>query len=357
MGEPCHSALFEEAIQVSRIDSHTYSAYLDPVWCIGSVPHGGYTTSVLYRLATVHCRKNNDGKGPWRASSEPVAFQLSFLRRTLAGHAILKVQDMKVGLRTSVIHVALLQPSDHANSRVTKSNAGDRDEILEVKLVAYITVSPPTFEESTPFRGPWELHPPPAPGSLPNGSIDFDSLAQNGVDGAWAKYHDQPLILSAARQLEVYEPTVPPAATIADLASRTIDQWSRFTPGGKVARWSNESVLFLIDMFPPAFDRLEAMERRRMLAAAEEACEADVAKKQFWFASVAMNIDLRTRIPHEGVEWLHTRVVSRMVRGSRADLDVMVLDQSGQAIALGTQISLVVDQGRNTKGRTSTEKL
>lgn len=34
MAEPCHSAEFEKAINVTPIDSHTYSAYLDPQWCI-----------------------------------------------------------------------------------------------------------------------------------------------------------------------------------------------------------------------------------------------------------------------------------------------------------------------------------
>lgn len=33
--EPSHSAAFEKAIGVTLIDSHTYSAHLDPKWCIG----------------------------------------------------------------------------------------------------------------------------------------------------------------------------------------------------------------------------------------------------------------------------------------------------------------------------------
>jgi hypothetical protein len=35
MTEPAHSTTFEKAIHVTPIDTNTYSAHLDPSWCIG----------------------------------------------------------------------------------------------------------------------------------------------------------------------------------------------------------------------------------------------------------------------------------------------------------------------------------
>jgi acyl-CoA thioesterase FadM len=72
---------------------------------------------------------------------------------------------------------------------------------------------------------------------------------------------------------------------------------------------------------------------------------------QFWYPTVTMNIDLKSRLPREGVEWLHTRVITRMLRGSRADLEVLILDQDGGLVATSTQVALVVDPARNGKGR------
>jgi acyl-CoA thioesterase FadM len=72
---------------------------------------------------------------------------------------------------------------------------------------------------------------------------------------------------------------------------------------------------------------------------------------QFWYPTVTMNIDLKTRLPPSSVEWLHSRVVTRMVRESRADLEVLILDQDGQLTATSTQAALVVDPARNVKGR------
>ena len=72
---------------------------------------------------------------------------------------------------------------------------------------------------------------------------------------------------------------------------------------------------------------------------------------QFWYPPVIMDIDLKTRLPPSGMEWLYSRVVTRMVRGSLADLEVLILDQDGELIATSTQVALVVDPARNVKGR------
>jgi acyl-CoA thioesterase FadM len=119
--------------------------------------------------------------------------------------------------------------------------------------------------------------------------------------------------------------------------------------------------MFLADTFPAALDRLGAMETSR-LHAMEELRGGQVKrnaeeKERFWYPTVTLNIDLKTRIPPEGVEWLHARVVTKMLRGSRADLDVVILDPQGELIALSTQVALVVDASRNTKGRAGPEKL
>ncbi|KAF7113700.1 hypothetical protein CNMCM5793_003056 [Aspergillus hiratsukae] len=281
--------------------------------------------------------------------------QLSFLRRTVVGPAILRVQDVKIGARISTIHVTLSQRPDRPGT------ANDKDD-LEVKVVGYITVSPPEMEEGPICKGTWALSPPPVPGSLANGSVNLAALAANGTDGAWVRLPRPPPALTAPQHLEIYAPRRKGPKTLESRQKQVVDQWARFTPGGKtVARWSNEAVMFLADTFPAALDRLGAMETSRLRAKEElrgRQLKGNAEDKEtFWYPTVTLNIDLKTRIPPEGVEWLHTRVVTRMLRGSRADLDVVILDPEGELIALSTQVALVVDASRNTKGRAGPEKL
>ncbi|EAW22563.1 thioesterase family protein [Aspergillus fischeri NRRL 181] len=349
MAEPCHSAEFEKAINVTPIDSHTYSAYLDPQWCILS----GKFNLPRHIDATVYFRETKCNQ--FRSTPEPIGMQLSFLRRTVVGPAVLRVQDIKIGARISTIHVTLSQRPDRPGT------ASDKDD-LEVKVVGYITVSPPDMEEGPIRKGTWGLSPPPVSGSLAIGSVNLEALAANGTDGAWMRLPRPPPAVTAPQHLEIYTPRPQGPMTLESRQKQVVDQWARFIPGGKkVARWSNEAVMFLADMFPAALDRMGAMETSRLLAM-EGVQEGELQgnahdKGAFWYPTVTLNIDLKTRIPPEGVEWLQSRVVTRMLRGSRADLDVVILDPQGELIALSTQVALVVNASRNTKGRAKSEKL
>ncbi|KAL4869838.1 hypothetical protein BDV12DRAFT_208294 [Aspergillus spectabilis] len=359
MSEPAHSALFEKAINVKALSSNTYEAYLDRAWCIGLVPHGGYTTSILYRTAALHFKNKSAQPIPPKANPktrppEPISLQITFLRRTSIGRAVLTVQDIKLGARISIIHITLSQPSD------TPTKVGRESEReLEVKLAAYITVSPPHAEEGPDIIGPWGLSPPPPCGSLPDGSVNLSCLGETGNDGSWGRFPTPPRELAAAQHLELYAPTstISPGRSIEDRANQIVDQWGRFAPGGKPARWSNEALVYFLDLFPAALNRVGAMEESRLrLKSGEVEAEAEGGlgieiTGRFWYPTVTMNVDLKKRIPKEGVEWLHERVVTRMVRGGRADLDVVMLDAEGGLVATSSQVALVVDSARNTKGR------
>lgn len=274
-----------------------------------------------------------------------------------------------MGARVSTIHVTLSQARDEgAAITETKTKAPDRSE-LEVKVLAYITLAPPDIEEGPGVEGPWGgLSPAPPAGSLRGGSIDFKALAEDGVDGEWKSGHRVPPMLHAAKHLKAYSPssTLLPK-TVEERARQVVDQWAQFAPGGTPARWSNEAVVYLADIFPAALDRMGAMEATRLLATGASAGPAGeggavsvttgLGLVQFWYPTVTMNIDLKTRLPPRGVEWLHSRVVTRMVRGSRADLEVLILDQEGELVATSTQVALVVDPARNIKGRLDSGKL
>ncbi|KAJ5380353.1 uncharacterized protein N7496_002781 [Penicillium cataractarum] len=358
MAQPSHSSLFEKAMTVIPIDSSTYSANLDPAWCIGTVPHGGYTASVLYRTATIHFARKYTTRKQLARSPEPIGLQISFLRRTFTGPAILTVQEIKLGSRVSTIHVTL---SQKPNQPATTKKLAYGSE-LEIMVAAFITMSPPDTEQGPVIKGLWDLSPPMPHGSLSDGSIDFKALAEDGIDGTWVLCPQTPPALHAAKHLRIFSPShTLSAMRLEDRTKQIVDQWAQFAPGGKPAKWSNEAVLYLADMFPAALTRMEAMETSRLLALEGETGSAksmmEVPFGQFWFPTVTMNVDLKTRLPPQGVEWLHSRVVTRMLRGSRADLDVMILDQKGELIATSSQVALVVDGSRNIRGRQDSGRL
>ncbi|KAL2864049.1 thioesterase family protein [Aspergillus lucknowensis] len=354
---PSHSDIFEHAISVTALSSHTYYANLDPAWTVGNVPHGGYTTAILSRLATTHFKAIHRARFK-NSTPEPIAFQISFLRRTNTGPALLTVQDMKLGLRTSTIHVTLSQPADShyvdgVGPPFDPATGFDESAQLEDKVVGYITLSPPDLDDGPVHRGPWELHPPPPRGSNADGSVNFANLAATGRDGGWAKHPVVPIVHVGAN-IETYGLEFDLNAPLQGAhAGMVIDQWARLTPeaGEKAPRWTNEAVVCLADVFLAALGRLAAME---LFGSSSAAAAGGGEGKEpgptplvgFWYPTVALNIDLKSRLPEDGVEWLYSRVETKTVRGGRADIEAVIMTEEGEVVALSNQVALVVDSAR-----------
>ncbi|EAW11809.1 thioesterase family protein [Aspergillus clavatus NRRL 1] len=353
MRAPAANQTFDEAIKVTPVDPYRYSAVLRDDWCIGTVPHGGYTTAVLYQLAITHFAYTHPTR--YKEAATPISMQLAFLRRTAAGPALLKVQDTKLGARTSTIHVALLQPSEKnkdkkRNTTLTAKSSPSSwdDEDLEIKVAGYITVSPPSAEVGMSAPTKWTLLPAAIPGSGPEGRVDLQALGTSGRDEQWVRLAAPfPLFRRATQHVEFFGPD--PALG----KPRVVDQWARFRPGGNTqGRWTDEAVAFLADMFPMVLDGFDT-------AATEGGGEAkDTATQKgpqarYWYPTVTLNIDFKKRLPADGVEWLYSRVQTRSVRNGRMDLDVTVLDAQGEVVALSNQVGLIVDASRNIGERKS----
>ncbi|KAJ5430980.1 hypothetical protein N7445_008712 [Penicillium cf. griseofulvum] len=349
---------FREAIKVTPKGSNKYSAFLQPEWCIGTgtaelsnshfplikantvpVPHGGYTTAVIYQLTLTHFAHAHPKL--YQSPASPISIQLSFLRRTASGPVTFEVEDVKIGRRTSTIHIKLLQASE--------KKPGE----LDLMLAGYITVSPPDAEVGISANTGWKPLPAPAAGSRVDGSVDLAALGRTGSDGAWRK-HVVPFATfrKASAQIELFSPI---SETQRKRSRNSItDQWARFRPGGDVnGRWTEAAVAYLIDTFPMALDGFDAMST----AAAKESGKAIAEQKaSSWYPTVTLNVDMKKHLPAEGVEWLYSRVVTKAVRNGRTDLEVTVLDEAGDVIAVSTQVGLVVSASRNL-GNRKMEKL
>ncbi|KAJ5943151.1 hypothetical protein N7516_003319 [Penicillium verrucosum] len=333
---------FQEAIKVTPQGPNKYSAFLQPEWCIGTVPHGGYTTAVIYQLTLTHFAHAHPKQ--YKSAASPISIQLSFLRRTASGPAIFEVEDVKIGARTSTIHIRLLQPS--------AKNPGQ----LDIMVAGYVTVSPPEAEVGISVNTGWKPRPAPAAGSRADGSVDLAALGRTGSDGTWRKL-EAPFasFRKAAAQIELFGPGAGDTQKQKRAGDMGVDQWVRFRPAGDVnGRWTEAAVAYLVDMFPMALDRFDNVSN----AAVEKESGTSLAgqKANFWYPTVTLNVDMKKHLPAEGVEWLYSRVETKALRDGRTDLEVTVLDEDGEVIALSTQVGLVVNASRNV-GTRKMEKL
>ncbi|EED21712.1 conserved hypothetical protein [Talaromyces stipitatus ATCC 10500] len=337
-----HTQTFEDAITVTPVSSHEYTTNLHPDWTIGAVPHGGYTMSILYRLATTHFKHTH----PTRHNSQPlpISMQITFLRRTAVGPAVLTVEDSKLGLRTSTIHVTLSQDDD------SKPDGKKRT----ARVVGYITISDSVSDVG--YSHPsmtWGLY-PPMPGGPPEVIVRADDVKLSQKDGSETSKWKQtgPTHWSKFRKVEHQCITFGPTNEYKQPG--VLDQWARLRTVSSDAsaaagngKWTNETLPFLSDWFPAALEEVGA----EALSALSSSSASKPKIPPFWYPTVTLNIDFKKSLPPQGVDWLYSRVVMKSVRNGRMDIEVIILDEKGEIVALCSHIGLVVSIERNTSGR------
>ncbi|PKY01296.1 hypothetical protein P168DRAFT_313050 [Aspergillus campestris IBT 28561] len=319
---PAANAAFEDATQIKPLGGGRYEANLEGEWCVGAVPHGGYTTSVFYRLALTHFAHAHPNH--YTEPATPISMQLTFLRRTGTGPAILTVEDMKLGARTSTIHAKLSQPSPKA------------PHALEVKVAGYITVSPSSAEVGITAPTHWGLHP----------AVSLDKLRESDSDGVWS-YLPVPFseFRRAGRQVRLYGPD-PKKAEAPQTG--VVDQWAQFCPAGnRAGKWTDAAVAFLADMFPAALDRFDSMASSAEGGGGGGGVGEGGKIARFWYPTVTYNVDFKKRLPVGGADWLYSRIHSKVMRDGRTDIDVVILDEGGEVVAIASQVGLVVSSSRN----------
>ncbi|KAF2740344.1 hypothetical protein EJ04DRAFT_572190 [Polyplosphaeria fusca] len=287
---------WEDATKVEKLDSRTYAANLLDDWCIGSVPNGGYVTGVILQVVSTHFST------ALASQNQPhtITLHVEFLRRTSAGPAIFKVEDVKLGRQTSIVHVHLSQ--------------GGRDEV-----VAYATNSNMDTEDGVSFDTGYQLAPPPPP-------VDLAKLEEGG-DENWHQQEKMPFskFRKASNRVQFHFPR-------RGQAMRSIaDEWLCFTDG---SNFTNTSLGFAADMFP------QIVESYR-----------DQSQGPFWYPTLLLNLDVKKPLPPQGVKWLQVRVQMKRIKNGRTDLEVHVHDQEGDLVCLSHHVGFVMSAERNMAER------
>ncbi|KAJ5291445.1 thioesterase family protein [Penicillium angulare] len=308
-------ACFSEAAKVEQLSSHAYQVNLSEAFCVGAVPNGGYTSACMLAAAKIHLRL--------RDQPDTLTAHFEFPNRASTGPAILTIEDVKLGQQISTLQLTLWQGGllsqapwiDHFVSRrrvlayTTHTN-----------LRSFSGISMPTGYEVTPAA---EL----------SSVSDFEALKTNGADEVWEK----------SKLPKAYATMMP-----------------------SLARWHGERITqstlaYVVDSFPHNMHKfLAAPVLRELLNAPpdrsgdsdmKEVRGKDHQRDEMWFPTVVMNMEMKTTLPDDGIEWLAVRVLSKQIKDGKFDLEVLVRDPDGEIIALSHHVGLILNFVQNTRNK------
>ncbi|KAI0872005.1 thioesterase family protein [Hypoxylon argillaceum] len=66
--------------------------------------------------------------------------------------------------------------------------------------------------------------------------------------------------------------------------------------------------------------------------------------------TITLDAEFKHRLPAEGLRWVHTRAGTRMTRGGRMDLDIVLYDENMELVCVAQQLLVVVDSKRKFGG-------
>ncbi|KAH7077071.1 thioesterase-like superfamily-domain-containing protein [Paraphoma chrysanthemicola] len=289
-----------DATAVQKVSSNTYASTLYDDWCIGTVPNGGYVTGIILEVVRVHFATSLAKQD----QPHTIALHIEFLRRTQIGPATFKVDDVKLGRQTSIVHVSMEQDG--------------RQEI-----VAYVTNSNIDKEDGFSMDTEYQLVPP-----VP--TVDFSKLEQD-TDPNWKRQREMPFakFRKATARVTFYFPRE--GQTLKSGA----DEWLCFSDG---SNFTNTSIGFVADVFPQIVENFK-----------------DPKSGPFWYPTLLLNLDIKKALPPQGVKWLQVRVNLKKVKNGRMDIEVFVHDAEGDLVALSHHVGFVLDASRNTAARVKSD--
>ncbi|KAI0025984.1 thioesterase family protein [Xylariomycetidae sp. FL0641] len=332
---------FAEATKVEKLDSHAYRVNFDEAFCIGRVPNGGYAGACMLAAARLHLASGGH--------RDVLTAHFEYPGQTTAGPAIVTIEEVKLTRRTSTLHLTLWQGG------LVQQAPWVTPSVSRRAVLAYTThVDLDALEGLTVPMGYETLaaeSQPPAP--------DFAALKKDGADANW-ELSKLPPGLGAWRSLHNWRMYVPRKEPFS---AGVLDMWVALSSGERI---TSGALPYLVDSFPHDMNMylISPEVRAVMLEAAQPATAGpkkgngkgkgkegpeDKQRESMWFPTLTMDLESKTKLPDEGVEWLAVRVTSRQMKDGKFDLDVVVRDEDGEMVALSHHIAMVVEIEKNTK--------
>lgn len=285
-----------------------------------------------------------------RGQRDTLTAHFEYPNRTAVGCAIVVVEDIKLNGQLSTLHLTLWQGG--LLSQAPWVTLSSRRTVLayttHTDLRTFTGITLPTGYEATPAA------------ELPFPMPDFEVLKTKSADDAWeqAKLPQSSAFLRSLCNWTFYLPRGGP------LTPGVLDMWIRFASGERITQ---AALPYVVDSFPYNLHTfLAAPELRKLLlnpprddteiSKVKEVREQDKQRASLWFPTVVMNLEAKTALPEEGVEWLAVRVTSKQIKDGRFDLDVLVRDVDGEVVALSHHVAMVLSIERNLRKKRSSVK-
>ncbi|GAP85079.2 putative thioesterase family protein [Rosellinia necatrix] len=325
-------------MRAQKLDSHTYKVNLDDNYCVGAVPNGGYAASCMLAAANAHLAS--------RDQSDTLTAHFEYPARASPGPAIVIVEDVKLGRsQLSTLHLTLWQGGLQSQKPWITPSLSKRIVLAyttHADLRTFNGLSMPTGYEASPAA------------AMPEPLPDFQVLQANTADNAWQESELPPNSgpLHSLRNWRFYLPRAePPTAGV-------LDMWIRAASGERIKQ---NALPYVVDSFPFNMHAyLAAPELRELFfgpppraktkptGGTDRDEEGQVsARASLWLPTVVMNLEVKTVLPEEGVEWLAVRVTSKQIKDGRFDLEVLVRNVDGEIVALSQHVALILSLERN----------
>lgn len=126
-----------------------------------------------------------------------------------------------------------------------------------------------------------------------------------------------------------------------------VDEWIKLKTGERI---TNITLGSISDTFPLLVEGYFDEIRQKMDMSPEDKDPA------FWFPTLLLNLEIKKALPDDGVEWLFVRIKAKEIRNGRNDLDIVILDQHGDVVALSHHVAMILDATRNLAQRSNREQ-
>ena len=127
-------------------------------------------------------------------------------------------------------------------------------------------------------------------------------------------------------------------------------------------KWTNESLGFVVDTFPQVLESYiidydpYSIEIEQKYSTEEQEKMMKGKSPGFWYPTLLLNLDVKKALPEEGVRWLFLRLVTKVIKNGRYDLEIIIMDAEGDVVALSHHVCLAVSSARNLAARRKVEK-
>jgi Thioesterase-like superfamily len=204
------------------------------------------------------------------------------------------------------------------------------------EVVGYLTHANLDTEEGVTFPTGWSLEPKPLPADVRK----FDS----DTDANWVEQTEMPFsgFRKASSRVRFFFPRQ------GQFLRSMSDQWICFRDG---SHFTTESLGFVADMFPQVVESYNDDDDPYAVKKPNDPAKRKPIAARYWYPTVVLNLDIKKALPKEGVKWLFCRTRSKQIRKGRLDIEVVIMDEAGELVALSHHVTLVLSAARNLAAR------